>query len=181
MAIENIVRSGNSPIVRSITVPAMGSSGVDLKNKSIAGNLNMVRVDVFKKDNKFYLVPIYAKDFSKKAFPNKAIIAGKNENDWIEMTPEYEFLFSLYPYDLVKVKDKNEAELITYYKGTDRSNGRITVLIHPNANTKLIKRFSTRNLEIFEKYQVDILGNISKVKKENRIYNIRKVKKEGDR
>lgn len=162
-------KNGLGPIVRSIKIASMGSTGVKLKNNSIADNANMVRVDVFKKDKKFYLVPIYVADFVKKQLPNKAIVAGKSEEDWIEMTDEYEFKFSLYCNDLVKVKKKNEKEIISYYKGTDRSTAGINLLKDPNkSNEKNISKYGSKTLEIFEKYQVDILGNISKVKKEKR-------------
>lgn len=162
-------KSGNSPIVRSVTVPSMGSSGVELKNGAIANNSNMIRVDVFKKDNKYYLVPIYVADFARKILPNKAIVANKNEKDWIEMTQEYEFQFSLYPNDLVKVKKKNEPEIITYYRSTHRGTAAINIQKNPNiSGEQNLISYGSKTLEIFEKYQVDILGNISKVKKEKR-------------
>ena len=162
-------KNGKSPIVRSIKVPSMGHTGVKLKNGSIAENASMVRVDVFEKDNKFYLVPIYVSDFVKKELPNKAIVAYKDEEDWIEMTDEYKFKFSLYPNDLVRIKKKGEKEVLTYYKETDRSNAGITVLINPNVcGNKSTTKYGTKTLEKFEKYQVDVLGNIFKIKKEKR-------------
>ena len=106
-------KNGNSPIVRSIKVPSAGATGVQLKNGAIAENANMVRVDVFEKDNKNYLVPIYVSDFARNELPNKAICANKDEKEWIEMTEEYKFKFSLYPNDLVKIKRKNEKEFIS--------------------------------------------------------------------
>ena len=159
-------KNENGPIVRSIKVPSAGSTGVRLKNKSIAGNANMVRVDVFEKDNKYYLVPIYISDFAKKDLQNKAIVANKSEENWIEMTEEYNFKFSLYPNDLVKIKNKKEKEFYAYYNSTHRGTGAINLLA-PNGERK-IKGVGVKGLEIFEKYQVDILGNINKVKNEKR-------------
>ncbi len=159
-------KNGNSPVVRSIKVPSTGTTGVYLKNGSIAENANMVRVDVFEKNNNNYLVPIYVSDFTKNKLPNKAIIAKKDEKDWIEMTDEYKFKFSLYPNDLVKIKKKNEKEFYAYYSSTDRSTAAIN-LLSVNGEEK-IREIGVKNLEKFEKYQVDILGNINKVKKEKR-------------
>ncbi len=159
-------KKGNSPIVRSIKVPSIGCTGVKLKNNSIAENASMVRVDVFEKDSKYYLVPIYVSDFVKKELPNKAIVAKKDENDWIEMTEDYKFKFSLYPNDLVKIKKKNEKEFLAYYNSTHRGTGAINLLA-VNGEKK-IEGVGVKSLEIFEKYQVDILGNVSKVKKEVR-------------
>ena len=160
-------KNGNSPIVRSIKVPSMGSSGVILnKNKSLAENANMVRVDVFERNNKFYIVPIYVSDFVKKKLPNKAIVAFKDEDEWLEMTEEYNFKFSLYPNDLVKIKKKNQKEFFAYYTSTHRGTAAIN-LLSVNGEEK-IEGVGVKNLEIFEKYSVDILGNISKIKKEKR-------------
>ena len=159
-------KNGNSPIVRSIKVPSAGATGVQLKNGAIAENANMVRVDVFEKDNKNYLVPIYVSDFARNELPNKAIVQGKPEEQWIEMNKEYKFKFSLYPNDLVKIKRKNEKEFYAYYCSTHRGTGAINLLA-VNGESK-IEGIGVKSLEIFEKYQVDILGNISKVNKEKR-------------
>lgn len=126
----------------------------------------MVRVDVFEKDKKYYLVPIYVSDFVKKSLPNKAIVQNKNESEWIEMTEDYNFRFSLYPNDLVKIKRKNEKEMYLYYNSTHRGTGAINT-ITVNGERK-VDGIGVKSLEIFEKYQVDILGNINKVKKERR-------------
>ena len=159
-------KNGNAPIVRSIKVPLIGTSGVKLKNHSIAENASMVRVDVFESKNKYYLVPIYVSDFVRKRLPNKAIIAFKDEEEWIEMTDEYNFKFSLYQNDLVKVKKKNQKEFFAYYNTTQRSTAAINVL--SINGEKEIKGIGVKTLEVFEKYNVDILGNISKIKKEKR-------------
>ena len=159
-------KNGNAPIVRSIKVPSMGTAGVKLKNNSLAENASMVRVDVFESKNKYYLVPIYVSDFAKKGLPNKAIVAYKDEEEWVEMTNEYNFKFSLYPNDLVKIKKKNEKEFFGYYTSTHRRTGAIN-LISVNGEIK-IEGIGVKTLEVFEKYNVDILGNISKIKKEKR-------------
>ena len=55
----------------------------------------MARVDVFTKDGKYFLVPIYTWQVAKGILPNKAIVALKDENEWIEIDNNYIFLFSL--------------------------------------------------------------------------------------
>ena len=161
-------KNGLGPIVRSIKVPSSGTSGVVLKkNNSLAENASMVRVDVFEKDSKYYLVPVYVSDFSKKELPNKAIVASKNEEDWIEMTEGYKFKFSLYPNDLIEIKKKKEkTSFYMYYSSTHRGTAAING-ISVNGENK-IESIGVKNLEIFEKYNVDILGNISEIKKEKR-------------
>jgi len=158
--------NGIGPIVRSIKVPSLGISGVELKNKGIADNDNMVRIDIFEKDLKFYMVPIYVSDFTKQELPNKAVVAYKDESEWKEMDSTYSFKFSLYPNDLVKIKKKGKKEEFLYYNSANRRIASIT-LITPNEGHK-VENIGIQGLEIFEKYNVDILGNISKIKNEKR-------------
>ena len=159
-------KNGKGPIVRSIKVPSAGNTGVRLKNGAIAENANMIRVDVFEKDKKYYLVPVYVSDFVKKMLPNKAIVAFKDETDWIEMTEDYHFKFSLYPNDLIKIKKKNGKEIFLYYNSTQRSTAALnTILVNGEGK---ISGIGVKSLELFEKYQVDILGNVNKIKKEKR-------------
>lgn len=159
-------KSGEGPIVRSIKVPSLGTAGVKLKNKGIADNDSMVRIDIFEKDSKYYMVPIYVSDFTKKELPNKAVVAHKDESEWKEMDESYTFKFSLYPNDLVKIKKRGEKEAFLYYNSANRRLGSIT-LITPNEGNR-VDNIGIQGLEIFEKYNVDILGNITKIKNEKR-------------
>ena len=82
------------------------------------------------------------------------------------MTAEYHFRFSLYPNDLIKIKKKDETEFYGYYISTDRSNATMT-LLRTNGSER-IRGVGVKRLEVFEKYQVDVLGNINKIKGEKR-------------
>ena len=102
----------------------------------------------------------------KNVLPNKAIKAGKSQDEWIEMDETYKFIFSLYYNDLVGVKKKGEKEILAYYNSTHRGTGAINLLKHDGSQA--IDGVGVQNLEIFEKYEVDILGNCHKVKNEKR-------------
>lgn len=162
-----------APIVRSITVQDDPSSGgVEIRN-GFSGNGSMIRVDVFKSKPdkkgkvKYYLVPIYVADTVKKELPNKAIVGGRAESDWLEMDEGYEFNYSLYPNDLVLLRNKGQ-EILAYYVKTGRSTASITVRAHDSKWEK--GSLGVMNLDAFEKYEVNILGNsISEVKKEKRL------------
>ena len=144
----------------------------------------MVRVDVFFVPNDgYYLVPIYRPDTLKPILPNKAIVANKRYEEWPEMKDE-DFVFSLYSNDLVRFKHKKEVkfakvnkdselpdelltkESIVYYKSANINTGAIGVI--NNDNTYTVKSLGVKTLQKLEKCQVDILGNISLVKKEKR-------------
>lgn len=164
-------KKGEGPIVRSIKVPSIMNSGVEVQKgkegKGLAGNGRMVRVDVFTKNNKYYLVPIYVHQMIKNTLPNRAIKVHKHESEWIEMDETYDFKFSLYSNDLIGIKKNKESKLeMLYYSTTDRDGGKITCYNHDNSVSQ--KRISFSSLEVFEKYEVDILGNYHKVKKEIR-------------
>ena len=163
-------KKGEGPIVNSIKVPSRMSRGVAVQG-GIAANGSMVRVDVFEKTGKFYLVPIYVADMLKEELPNRAIKAHKNEEEWFVMDDTYNFKFSLYHNDLIGIK-KNESDKMEYYYyvGADRASGTISY-INPNGEKfgkDKIMRSGAQGLATFEKYEVDILGNYHKVKKESR-------------
>lgn len=156
---------GEGPLVRTIKVPCVLNAGVEVQ-KGLAANGNMVRVDVFTKDDKYYLVPIYVAHMVKDKLPNKAIKANKPENEWLEMDENYIFKFSLYPNDMIVIKKKKEEPIYCYYNSTHRNTGAINVILHDGS--KRIEGIGIQNLDIFEKYEVDVLGNYHKVKKEKR-------------
>ena len=147
----------------------------------IVSNASMVRLDIFKrkKNNKFFGVPIYTMDFAKGILPNKAVGA----KEWIDMNEDYEFLFSIFPNDLLYIRKKGmEKAELCYYVKFDISGGKIAFKSHDNRLQSLtenqIKLYGTKdpteenvqgrvgiqNLEIFEKWQVSPLGEVKKAK-----------------
>lgn len=173
------------PLVKSVKLMEKSTLNVAVRqNIGVAKNSEMVRADVFKVEGDgYYLVPIYVPDILKKQLPNKAIVAGKSYADWPEMDDK-DFIFSLYPNDLIKVVHKkglcfskvkpdsnlpNELscnEAFVYYKGVNIASGAMGVVLYDNAYT--IKGLGAKTLQSLEKYQVDVLGNYIKVGKEKR-------------
>ena len=147
-------------------------SGIKVRG-GLAGNGLMLRTDVFSKKNKngkeqFFLVPIYLSDMGKD-LPNKAIVSKKKENEWIEIDESYTFKFSLYMDDLIKTT-KGKEEIFGYFRGTDRSTGSITIdKICENKSFEKGFRIGVKTLDKFQKYQVDVLGRHTEIKKEKRL------------
>lgn len=172
----------DGPIVNKVKV-YVKKSNIVRTPIGAAENANMVRVDVFKKDNKFYLCPIYMSDYYAKKLPNKVIEIGK---EWSEIDDTYEFLFSLYQNDLIKVTFKSNKdfaknfknplskkpdkisvkEQLVYYNGTGIATASIGVLTNDRCYT--IYNLGVKTLVNIEKYYVDIMGNIYKAPKEER-------------
>ena len=168
------------PLVKKVKLEEKSTLNVPVhKGRGIADNDSMVRVDVFHIEGEgYYLVPIYVADTVKGVLPNKAIVAHKPYEEWKEVDDEH-FIFSLYPNDLIYIKakksmvfskaqkesklpDKLEQEAaFVYYKGTGISVAAMTVINHDNSYK--IANLGAKTLQVFEKYQVDVLGNKSKV------------------
>lgn len=162
----------------NLFVPVQGGNGV-------ADNDTMVRVDVFKVEGDgYYWVPIYVADTLKPKLPNKASVANKPYSEWKEMRDK-DFIFSLYPNDIIKIRakksltfktvnkdstlpaEKTDNDCLVYFISAGISVGSFSVITHDKTYT--VASLGVKTLESLEKYQVDILGNVSKVGKEKRM------------
>ncbi len=124
----------------------------------------MVRVDLFVKKGEYFLVPVYAWQVVKGILPTKAIKGKKNEDEWEDMDEQAEFIYSIYPNDLIKVTTK-EKTVLGYYISTHRGCGTIKLKVHDNAKTEYKDGeidIGVRKALNIEKYEVDVLGHISK-------------------
>ncbi len=172
----------DGPVVKKVKVYEKCSNCV-ITSHGAAENDRMFRVDVFEKDNKYYLCPIYKSDVYKKKLPNKAININK---PWITIDKSFNFMFSLYQNDLIKVtnnkdivlnKSKNSEksnkpdkivskDFLLYYNGTGISGASFTLF--SNDRCYKIDSLGVKTLNSLEKYYVDIMGNIYKAPKEER-------------
>lgn len=178
------------PLVKKVQIEENVTLGVELKNKTgFAGNGDCLRLDIFYIENDgYYYVPIYVSDTIKDKLPNKACVAGKNYNKWKEMKEE-DFIFSLYPKDLVFIKGTNKIKLnpnnkngkqlevegtFAYYVKAGISNATITIQTHDNKYSQ--PSLGIKTLKELKKYEVDVLGEYHEVKlPEKRMpFNIKK-------
>lgn len=163
-------------------------------DRGIVDNGEMVRVDVFKSRDKgkFYAVPIYTYDFACAKLPNYAIVYGKTDGvikDWLLMDENYEFCFSLFKNDCVRIQTKEMQKCITVlYKGTHSGTGSM-MFEHLSGkldaklgatDEKLFFRLKSeerplyqtsqgiQNLQVFEKLTLSPLGKIKECKKTKR-------------
>ncbi|MDR2033894.1 MAG: type II CRISPR RNA-guided endonuclease Cas9 [Helicobacteraceae bacterium] len=158
-----------APIVRSVK-KLDKMSGIAVRN-GIAKNDTMLRVDIFAKHGRFYLIPVYVWHKAADLAPNRAIVAYKDEDEWTEIDKSFEFCFSLYPNDLVKVTQKDKT-ILGYYGSTNRSTGAVNIW-SPDRDKKIGKDGEYQSIGIktalsIEKFNVDCLGNIYPASKESR-------------
>ena len=170
-----LVRKVKTTEKATLTVPVHGGA---------ASNDTMVRVDVFLvPGDGYYWVPVYTADTLKPELPNRAVVQGKPYSEWKEMREE-DFIFSLYPNDLVYVEHKSglkftlqnadstlektrtQTSAFVYFVGGSISTASITIRTHDNAYG--IPSLGVKTLKTFHKYQVDVLGNVFPVHKETR-------------
>lgn len=150
------------PIVRGVTMVIDKLSGIPIRG-GIAKNDTMLRVEVFqnKKDNKYHLVPVYV-HHSVTGLPNRAVVAFKDEHEWTLIDESFDFCFSMYANDLVRVNLKKESHL-GYYSGCDRSTGCINLWAHDRnqqvGKDGLIRSIGVKTALSIEKFNVDVLGN----------------------
>jgi CRISPR-associated endonuclease Csn1 len=156
------------PIVRTVTLEIDKLSGIPIRG-GVAKNDTMLRVDVFTKAGKFHLVPVYV-HHRVTGLPDRAVVAFKDEAEWTLIDDSFVFCFSLYPNDLVRVSLKTESQL-GYFSGCDRATGAIGMWAQ-DRNSIVGKdgliRIGVKNALAFEKFDVDVLGNIYPAKSEIR-------------
>ena len=165
------------PRVDKVKIREKATVGLPVRD-GIAANGSMVRIDVFYvEDDGYYFVPIYVADTKKESLPNKAVVAYKAYSEWKEMKDE-NFIFSLYPGDLVRIQSRKgiklnlakggtgEKEIVRqegmyYYRAAGITVGAIQIETHDRRY--LQPSLGIKTLQSIEKYQVDVLGNYYKV------------------
>lgn len=173
------------PVVKKVKVAEKASLTVDVHGgQGVAANDSMVRIDVFRVEGEgYYFVPIYVADTVRKQLPNRACVAYKPYEEW-KIMEDKNFLFSLYPGDLVRVTAKKPLKMavvnanstlppehtengsLLYYSGADIATASIALINHDN--TYKARGVGIKTLKSLEKYQVDILGECRKVGRETR-------------
>lgn len=181
-----MVKMPNETIpVERVRVSGKATSTVPVGPKSVAANGSMVRIDVYKTPTKYVFVPIYVKDTVKKELPKKAASQGKAFNDWYEIQPGDEFLFSLFKNDLIRIQNHRGITVTEVLSdGSTQKNTRTEVVAYftgANIATALIdfegpdRSFSAQSVGIaradsLQKMSTDYFGTVSVFHESNPLY-----------
>jgi CRISPR-associated endonuclease Csn1 len=159
------------PVIRTVKVNAGKMSGISIR-EGLAAQESLLRIDVFNKAEKYYLVPLYVADCVKKSLPDTTA-DGETQID-----NTFQFCFSLHPNDLTCVTLKGKGSITGYFRGyggpPNPSN--ITLAIHDRnkngherANEKgEIPSIGVKTALLIAKFDVDVLGNTYPAKPEIR-------------
>lgn len=152
------------PIVRSVKIKTSipFKEGIEL-NEGLAAREGMVRIDIYEKENKYFVVPVYRYQLAKRIVPRKAVLRNYPEEQWPTMDESYKFKFSIYKNDLIEIKYEKKNGYFGYYDGFDRSTASLVIEKHDSSERYRGIGIKSGVLE-FNKYEVDVLGNYYKVK-----------------
>jgi CRISPR-associated endonuclease Csn1 len=166
----NDLNTTKAPRIKSVRIVTSEKSGIEI-NKGFASNGGMKRIDVFRQDGKFHLVPIYVHHFTKPTLPKRAVIAFKPEDQWTPVS-DSNFIFSLHKNDYVVLIDKKQ-KIGGYYAGFDRATGAISIRAHDSdlsfGKEGMKTGLGVKLLQDFQKYSIDFFGNKTRIEKETRL------------
>ncbi len=158
-------KEGNptGPIVRTVTLVIDRLSGIPVRG-GVARNESLLRLDVFSKSNRYFLVPAYVHHRVAPSLPDRTADGNTVVDD------SYSFLFSIHPKDLVQVTLRKNEVITGYFMGYGGPPNpyNITLLVHDRnkhghvrANDKgEIPSIGVKTALAFEKFHVDLLGNV---------------------
>lgn len=163
--------------IKKVKIQKVSSNTTKIENRGMAMGGDMLRIDIFSKNKKYYAVPVYIRDLYSGKLPTKVCKAATSEEDWDDISNGYNFEFSLYSGDLFyleikkgingTVKETGEKTLTTegglyYYTGFNRA---ISTISFKNNDNSVEYSVGFKSANKFEKYVVDILGEYHKVGK----------------
>ena len=98
-----------------------------------------------------------------KALPNRAIVQSKDEAEWTLVDDSFQFLFSLYSNDFVRIQQKGKAPILGYYSSCHRGTGNLNLWAHDRSlhvgKGGMVEGIGVKTALTIEKFNVDVLGN----------------------
>lgn len=175
----------DGPTVRHLTVALPNSvrGGITIQRGDSRAHVDvdtMVRVDVFSRSERYFLVPVYAWQVADRGRwpepPARAIKADAPEAEWPLIDDTFTFRFSLYSGALIEASRIDAAGCVVeqhlgYFRAVDRSNGRVSYSQPSEFASNRQLRFKTKTLSSFRKFHVDRLGRRFEIVREPRLWH----------
>lgn len=97
-------KNATGQVHKDTIFPRKGNKGSLPIRNGLAEKDNMFRYDVFQKEGRFYVVPLYLSDFLEKDRSDYFQPYEKEGNDYKKPDETYDFLFSVYKDDYLKIE-----------------------------------------------------------------------------
>lgn len=166
------IKEGKDPSkankIKKVTVPGQTKSFVRAVNGGVANNGNLVRIDIFKRENKYVMVPIYVADIVLPELPNKYVKSGKGYELWPELDQHCKFEFSLFPNDVVYIEYENKEKSLLHFASVDISGNKIECKKINAPSDKRNHRFALGSIVTLRKLRSGILGDLKIILQEKR-------------
>lgn len=169
-------RSSKGDVIRKVRVETKDKVAVEINGGTVDRG-DMARVDVFRKKNKkgaweFYLVPVYPHQIATmERPPNRAVIASKDEANWIVVDNSFEFLWSLSGMSYVEIVKSNGEFKDGYFRGLHRGTGAANVSKHFSLGKEATDDgIGLKTLASLKKFTIDRLGRKFEVQREVRTW-----------
>lgn len=171
-------------VVRRVSLLSEAPQVREVKKGGYAIVKTVYRVDLFEKEGRMYMVPMYPMDLPKKTLPTKFSVIKKGYEQWGEIDDAFEFVLSLQKSDLVEVQFLKERKIslksgeektinkdekvLMYLKGIKPNNNILLFDLMDNSNLIDVSISIQSKPVLMTKMEVDMMGRMAKVKKGKR-------------
>ncbi len=160
--------------IRKVALRRGPKAGMPL-NDGHVDNTGMVRVDVFAKDGKLYLVPIYVHQVMNKAKwpcpPSSYVEIRKPAHNWPKVDQSHAFVFSMYPNCYLCLETNKGDTFEGYFRGLNTNDAGIEMSPHNRRAKEDKKKFGSKTLKKLTKFQIDRLGRKHEIVRETRTWH----------
>ena len=186
--IKKYSKNGNGPVIKNLKYldKKLGNhidishNYKDSKNKVVLLSLKPYRSDIYfdKNQNRFNMVPIKYNDFKfvkgkyvlpiekyEELLKREGLLKENQHFSELELNG-HEFRFSLYKNNVIRYGSEENIEFFRFLSKSHANKNTFEVKFLDKKTTKQTYRRLKKDTTIFEKYNVDILGNMNKVENE---------------
>jgi CRISPR-associated endonuclease Csn1 len=128
---------------------------------------SMIRIDVFFKEDKYYVIPVYRSDAYSNKLPMEIINTNKPKKLWTTIDSSYNFSLSVYPGDYLELINKNGEVISGYFVKAHSKSAAITLVNSTGENIQ--SGIGIQKMKSIKKYDIDPIGRKSLIKKEKRL------------
>ena len=155
------------PEIRKLRLPIVMKAGLEIRG-GFAGNGRMVRVDVYKDDQGYWLVPVYTHQINNLRLwpkpPALGCVRDRPPESWHRVDPDT-FVFTLYPGSYVRLTNRDGKIEEGYFRGMNVAVASLVLSQHHDLPQQV--NLGAKTARTIEKFRVDILGGRTPIGRES--------------